>query len=90
MKLKGLKSLLIVPLFLSVSFVKEDASFIGKDFSFRAKILYQINQVRTQGCNCGIFICQPLRLLFGMINWPLLLLPMQKICSKIIISAMKV
>lgn len=53
MKLKGLKSLLIVPLFLSVSFVKEDASFIGKDFSFQAEILYQINQIRTQGCNCG-------------------------------------
>ncbi len=50
---KRIKSLLVVPLFLYVSFIKEDASFKDKDFSFKAEILQQINQIRTRGCNCG-------------------------------------
>lgn len=53
MKSKGLKLLLLFPLFFCVSFIKEDASFTGKDFSFRAEVLRQINQIRSQGCNCG-------------------------------------
>jgi uncharacterized protein YkwD len=47
------KILLIVPLLLCVSFIREDASFISKDFSFKAEVLQKINQVRTRGCNCG-------------------------------------
>jgi uncharacterized protein YkwD len=58
-KLNLLKFLLVVPLFLSVSFVQEDASFISKDFSFKAEVLRQINQVRTQGCNCGKLYMPP-------------------------------
>lgn len=53
MKLSSLKFLLVVPFFLAVSFTREDASFIGKNFSFKAEVLHQINQVRARGCDCG-------------------------------------
>ncbi len=59
MKLKGIKFLLIVPLFFCVSFIKEDASFIGKSFSFKAEVVNRINQIRTRGCNCGNFYMKP-------------------------------
>lgn len=59
MKNSFLKSLLVVPLFLCVSFVREDASFTGKNFSFKAEVLQQINQVRARGCNCGTTYMPP-------------------------------
>ncbi|MGI4727025.1 MAG: CAP domain-containing protein [Janthinobacterium lividum] len=52
MKIDQLKFLLIIPLFFCVSF-SEDASFTGKDFSFKAEVLDRINAVRAHGCNCG-------------------------------------
>ncbi len=53
-----LKYLLIAPLFFCVSFV-EDASFTGKNFSFKAEVLARINEVRTQGCQCGNMFMPP-------------------------------
>lgn len=59
MKLNSLKLLLALPLILLVSFVKEDASFVDKNFSFRSEVLNQINQVRVHGCNCGKIYMPP-------------------------------
>ena len=59
MILKRLKLLLAVPLFLSVSFIKEDASFKDKSFSFKEEVLNHINQIRTRGCNCGTTYMPP-------------------------------
>ncbi len=59
MKLLRLKFLLVVPFFFCVSFIREDASFIGKNFSFKAEVLHQINQIRTRGCNCGNVYMKP-------------------------------
>ncbi|MVN22505.1 CAP domain-containing protein [Mucilaginibacter arboris] len=59
LKINHLKFLLVVPLFLSVSFIKEDASFTSKDFSFKAEVLSQINQIRARGCNCGTTYMPP-------------------------------
>ncbi len=59
MKTFRLKSLLVVPLFFCVSFVREGASFIDKNFSFKAEVLKQINQIRVRGCNCGNVYMQP-------------------------------
>lgn len=46
------KPFLIIPLFFFASFTN-DASFTSKNFSFKDEVLNRINQVRTQGCNCG-------------------------------------
>lgn len=59
MKINRLKFLFVVPLFLCVSFIKEDASFIDKDFNFKKEVLNQINQIRTHGCNCGTTYMPP-------------------------------
>ncbi len=59
MKLKAVKFIFVILLFLSVSFIKEDASFMDKNFSFRAEILQQINRVRVRGCNCGTTYMPP-------------------------------
>lgn len=53
MRFNLIKPLFVIPLILCVSFIKEDASFTAKDFSFKAEVLHQINQIRMQGCNCG-------------------------------------
>ena len=59
MNTSRLKLLLLLPLFFCVSFVGENASFIGKDFSFKAEVLQRINQIRTRGCSCGTTYMPP-------------------------------
>ena len=59
MKPFPLKFLLVLPLFFCVSFVRDDASFTGKNFSFKAEVLQRINQIRARGCNCGTTYMPP-------------------------------
>ncbi|MGI4749840.1 MAG: CAP domain-containing protein [Janthinobacterium lividum] len=54
-----LKILLVIPLFFCSSFVHENASFMNKNFSFKAEVLNRINRVRVQGCNCGNVFMPP-------------------------------